>query len=55
MQNQVPAFFKYKEELRKDIADSVAKAFVQMGEKGKQIDWSLSNSRVPSRKVRKAA
>ena len=54
MQNQNPAFFKYKEELRKDIADSVAKAFVQMGEKGKHIDWILSNSRA-SRKDRKAA
>jgi hypothetical protein len=54
-QTQAPAFFKFKEELRKDIADSVAKAFVQMGEKGNQIDWSISNPRASSSKGRKAA
>lgn len=32
---------EYKEELKQDIAKAVEKAYLQMGEKSKDIDWFL--------------
>lgn len=55
MNKHTPAFMIHKEALRKNIAESVAKSYMQLGAKASGIDWFATAHEKSSSSARKAA